>query len=70
MKKKQHKRTRPRQSNYLRKVQYLARIGALPAGVHTLDAAHDHWCRIYTDGLCNCDPDITIRWSVHAGANN
>ena len=48
--------------NYVRKLQYLRRIGAIPqeAGLFMVDVFHDDWCDIYQARRCNCDPDIRL----------
>src|SRR5262245_61675090 len=35
--------------NYMRKLRYLQRIGAIPigAGLHLVDVAHDDWCGMF-----------------------
>jgi len=57
--------------NYVRKLQYLWRVGAIPrdVGLHLVDVAHDDWCGIFQQQRCNCDPDIRLKWSL-ADANN
>lgn len=57
--------------NYIRKLHYLARIGAIPTdvGVHMIDIAHDHWCAIYRQERCDCDPDITLKVTVPKNMN-
>jgi hypothetical protein len=57
------KRTKKRpQPNYVRKLRYLWRIGAIPrdVGVHLVDVAHDGWCGYFQGQRRNCDPDIRI----------
>ena len=64
------KRTVP-QPNYVRKLRYLYRIGAIPAsvGVHMVSIYHDDWCGIYQNKPCNCDPDIKLKASVPGTMN-
>jgi hypothetical protein len=59
------------QPNYVRKLHYLYRIGALPrhVGLHMVDVAHDDWCGIFEGQRCDCDPDIRLKYSL-SGANN
>jgi hypothetical protein len=66
------KRTKqPQQHNYVRKLQYLWRIGAIPrdAGLHMVTVWHDGWCGWYRDQRCNCDPDIRLKVSVPGTMN-
>jgi hypothetical protein len=60
------------QHNYIRKLRYLLRVGALPrdVGVHQLTVYHDDWCGIYQHKCCNCDPDIRLAWSQPDAAKN
>jgi hypothetical protein len=58
------------QDNFLRKLAYLRRVGALPNGVAAVDVAHDSWCGIFEGQRCNCDPDITVKWSQPVAAQN
>jgi hypothetical protein len=52
--------------NYVRKLHYLSRIGALPrdVGLHQISVLHDHWCGIFQEKRCDCDPDIRLQGSV------
>ena len=53
---------RRRQHNYLNKLLAMQARGELPpCGVAELEVAHEHRCRIYRGGYCNCDPDIRVR---------
>jgi hypothetical protein len=57
--------------NYLPKVEYLYKHGAIrPGQVSQLDIAHDGWCPKLSGGTCSCNPDVRIRWQMNAGANN
>ena len=60
------------QPHYVQKLHYLSRIGALPrdVGLPMLDVAHDDWCGIFAGQRCNCDPDITVKWSQSAAVQN
>jgi len=51
--------------NYLRKLRYLMRVGALPhaVGLHHITVSHDAWCGISQDKHCNCKPTIRLAWS-------
>jgi len=55
--------------NYVRKLAYLCRIGAIPRGTewHLIDIYHDAWCGIYQGKRCNCDPDIRLKATVPGG---
>ena len=64
------KRTTPAtptpEHNYVRKLHYLWRVGAIPreGGLHLLTVWHDDWCGVYNGQLCNCDPDSTLKATV------
>jgi hypothetical protein len=59
------KRQSPSEPNYVRKLRFMYRTGALSpdVGVHQLDIYHDDWCQHLQDGVCNCNPDIRRRRS-------
>jgi hypothetical protein len=65
-------KTRPTLPNYVKKIRYLARIGAIPrdAGLHKLDILHDSWCAIFKDKRCDCDPDVRVKASLPAISRN
>ena len=56
---------------YVRKLLYLQRIGALPRemGLHLVTVYHDDWCGIYQGKPCNCDPDIRLKAQVPSALN-
>ena len=59
-------KTKSPQHNYLRKLHYLWRIGAIPRtiGVHQVDIFHDDWCQLINGrGRCNCEPLVKLKWS-------
>ncbi len=59
--------------NYLRKLHYLWRVGAIPkdVGVHQVDVFHDNWCQLINGrGRCNCEPDVRLKWSQPDAAKN
>ena len=58
--------------NYLKKLHILQQQGVLPVsvGVHQIEVAHDDWCSHLQGGLCDCEPQIKIRWSVPGAGNN
>ena len=60
------------QHNYLAKMHRMWQTGALPreAGYHQVAVAHDDWCGIFQGQRCNCGPDITVKWSQPAAAQN
>lgn len=61
------------QDNYLRKLLYLQRIGALPkdVGVDLIDVFHDSYCGLINGrGRCNCEPDVRLKWSQPDAAKN
>jgi hypothetical protein len=60
------------QHNYVRKIEYLWRTGAIPreGGLHLLTVWHDDWCGVYQGKRCNCNPDIRLAWSQLDAARN
>jgi hypothetical protein len=60
------------QHNYVRKIEALWRTGALPrmAGYHQVSVAHDDWCGVFAGRRCDCDPDISLKWSQTTAAQN
>jgi hypothetical protein len=59
--------------NHVRKLLYLQRVGAIqakPGDMSKVDVAHDDWCHIWDGGYCQCDPDVTLKWSQLAAARN
>jgi hypothetical protein len=62
---------RPRQPNYLRKLRYLWRIGALPRGadVSMVTVYHDDWCGFYQAKRCNCNPNIRLKATIPGTMN-
>ncbi len=55
-------KTKDPQHNYIRKLLYLQKIGALPrdVGVHLFEVYHDTWCGLLQGKRCNCAPDIKL----------
>jgi hypothetical protein len=66
---KQQGKTIP-QPNYVRKLQYLRRVGALPDGVVQVDIYHDGWCAHFQGRACNCAPELRVRWVQSDVAKN
>jgi hypothetical protein len=66
-----HRGKKVLQHNYLRKIQFMWRSGAIPrhVGVHQVSVSHDAWCGIFEGARCNCDPDIALKWSQPAAQN-
>ena len=61
------------QHNHILKILRLAEEGALraePGSVQSIEVAHDDDCKIFDGGLCNCDPEVRLKWSQPAGARN
>jgi hypothetical protein len=60
------------QHNYLTKIQQMWASGDLPreAGYHQVAVSHDDWCGVFEGQRCNCDPEITVKWSQPAVAQN
>ena len=59
--------------NHIRKIMALVQKGALraePGSIQSIDVAHDDWCKIFDGGLCQCDPDVRLKWTQPAGARN
>jgi hypothetical protein len=52
--------------NYLKKMRYLMRVGALPkdTGLHMINVYHDDWCGHLRGGRCDCSPDVRLKASV------
>lgn len=59
--------------NYVRKLHYLHRIGAIPreVGLHMIAVYHDDWCGIYQapPQRCDCDPDIKWKSTLPGNMN-
>jgi hypothetical protein len=65
--KKQDKRV----PQYVRRLQYLHTIGVIPrAGVAKVDIYHDGWCAHFQGWPCNCVPEVKVRWTQPATAQN
>jgi hypothetical protein len=60
------------QHNYLTKMQQMWQRGTLPreAGYHQIAVAHDDWCDIFHGQRCNCDPEITLKFSLAGQSDN
>jgi hypothetical protein len=58
--------------NYLRKLRFMWRTGAVPrsAGLHQVSVSHDDWCGVFQGKRCHCDPDIRLQWSQTAAAQH
>jgi hypothetical protein len=68
---KKRRKQRKRLPAYVRKVEYLYNVGALPrAGVSQLTVWHDGWCHHWQGESCNCNPDVKLRWSQPDAARN
>jgi hypothetical protein len=66
-------KTKVPQHNYIRKLHYMYRIGAIPqtVGIHQVDVFHDDYCRLINgQGHCNCNPDVKLRWSQPDASKN
>ena len=57
--------------NYIAKMQQMWATGALPrtVGYHQISIYHDDGCGIFAGQRCNCDPDITLKFSLDGHAN-
>ena len=44
--------------NYIKKLSKLDLSDLTAGALHHITIAHDDWCGIYDDKLCNCDPYI------------
>jgi hypothetical protein len=58
------------QPNFLRKLSYLRRVGALPVGVSQVNVYHDDGCAHFQGQACNCNCEVKVRWSQPAAAQN
>jgi hypothetical protein len=48
--------------NYMKKLKTMREEGKIAgSGLHHVNIAHDRWCAIDEGGLCNCNPDVTLR---------
>jgi len=58
--------------NYVRKINEMWETGALPreAGYHQIAVYHDDWCNVFQGKRCDCDPDISLKWSLPGHADN
>ena len=58
--------------NYVRKLNFLIKAGALPVGVglHQVSVFHDPWCGVFRQRRCDCDPDIRLNWSQSPASRN
>ena len=58
--------------NYIRRVQYLQRIGVLPrVGAVHVEVHHDDGCEHWTQPPgCNCAPEIRLKASVDDARRN
>ena len=66
-----HDKQRVPEHNYLRKIAFMAKTGALPrdVGFHQVSVYHDDWCGVWKQQRCNCDPDVRLKYSVPGNAN-
>lgn len=57
--------------NYQTKLLQTWKTGELPrtAGYHQVTIWHDDDCGIFVGQRCNCDPDITLKFSLDGHAN-
>ncbi len=60
-KKKKPKRYR---HSYIPKVKRLVKSGQLHPGVHVVDVTHDDRCPRLRGGICDCDPEVSVRPDV------
>jgi hypothetical protein len=60
------------QPNFVQKILQMQDAGTLPKDVslHRFDVAHDGWCQHFRGRPCNGDPDIRLKWSHSAAAQN
>ena len=60
------------QHNYLRKLQFLWSVGALPrsVGLHQIRVDHANWCALFEGAYYNCNPNIRLQWLQTAAAQN
>ena len=61
----------PTKHNYYKKLIKLHERGQIPAAsLCDVDIYHDDWCRVYTGGYCNCDPEIELHPLAVGGGGN
>lgn len=60
------------QHAYVHKMARMYERGELPreSGAHLITVWHDSTCGIYTQSLCDCDPDIELSCSMLAGSDS
>jgi hypothetical protein len=47
------------------------KIPTTAGAVSAVNIFHDAWCRLLAGtGPCDCDPEVTVAWTQHPGANN
>jgi hypothetical protein len=59
----------PREHNYHAKLMPLMEAmlaQGVPPGVSSIRVAHDDWCGIYQGKRCNCDPEVSLEWTLEA----
>jgi len=58
--------------NYIIKLANLIEAGVLPikTGLTMVDVLHDDDCSCWSGGLCDCDPDITLKQKLPMFSNN
>ena len=60
-----------RLSAYLRKVEYLHKVGAISCvGVTQLEVSHDNWCQHWQGEACNCEAEVKVRWTQPTASQN
>jgi hypothetical protein len=68
---KKRRKQRKRLPAYVRKVEYLYNVGALPrVGVSQVTVLHDDWCHHFQGRRCNCNPDVKLGWTQPAASQN
>ena len=62
---------RKRVPNYMRKLQYLWKLGVVPPnGFTKVDILHDDWCPHWADKPCTCNPDVKVRYTLDGARQN
>ena len=58
--------------NYLVKIRKMWETGELPrtAGYHQIAVYHDDFCGVFEGKRCDCDPDVSLTWSLPGHADN
>lgn len=61
-----------KQHNFLTVIEAMWADGRLPrtAGYHHCHIAHDDWCGFLCGQRCNCQPEVSLAWSLAGESAN